>query len=160
RMRSALAGLDEGEFTEGHELDRKWKVEKEMIGRRLSERLKHRTTPTADREVICLARARPPAKLCPNSVSTFLRSSSALQNLSHPFPSFDSSAGVFIPSFGKYMSSTKRSTCLLPCLLRSSLATARVVPVPTTYRCSTARLNLDSSLGSSSIKHRVRFLLI
>ena len=37
RMRSALAGLDEGEFTEGHELDRKWKVAKEMIGRRLSQ---------------------------------------------------------------------------------------------------------------------------
>ena len=37
RMRSALAGLDEGEFTEGDELDRKWKVAKEMIGRRLSQ---------------------------------------------------------------------------------------------------------------------------
>ena len=37
RMRSALAGLDEGEFTEGHELDRKWKVAKEMVGRRLSQ---------------------------------------------------------------------------------------------------------------------------
>jgi hypothetical protein len=35
RMRAALANLDEGEFTEGHELDRKWKA-KEMIGRRLS----------------------------------------------------------------------------------------------------------------------------
>ena len=34
RMRAALANLDEGEFTEGHELDRKWKVAKEMIGRR------------------------------------------------------------------------------------------------------------------------------
>jgi len=29
--------LDEGEFTEGHELDRKWKVAKEMVGRRLSQ---------------------------------------------------------------------------------------------------------------------------
>ena len=37
RMRAALANLDEGEFTEGHELDRKWKVAKEMIGRRLSQ---------------------------------------------------------------------------------------------------------------------------
>ena len=36
RMRAALANLDEGEFTEGHELDRKWKVAKEMVGRRLS----------------------------------------------------------------------------------------------------------------------------
>ena len=36
-MRSALAELDQGEFTEGHELDRKWKVAKEMIGRRLSQ---------------------------------------------------------------------------------------------------------------------------
>jgi hypothetical protein len=37
RMRAALAGLDEGTFTEGHELDRKWKVAKAMIGRRLSQ---------------------------------------------------------------------------------------------------------------------------
>ena len=37
RMRSALDGLDEGEFTEGHELDRKWRVPKAMIGRRLSQ---------------------------------------------------------------------------------------------------------------------------
>jgi hypothetical protein len=37
RMRSAIAGLDEGEFTEGHELDRKWKVAKEMVGRQLSQ---------------------------------------------------------------------------------------------------------------------------
>jgi hypothetical protein len=29
--------LDQGEFTEGHELDRKWRVPKEMIGRRLSQ---------------------------------------------------------------------------------------------------------------------------
>jgi hypothetical protein len=36
-MRVALAGLDEGEFTEGHELERKWKVAKEMVGRRLSQ---------------------------------------------------------------------------------------------------------------------------
>ena len=32
RMCAALAGLDEGEFTEGHELDRKWKVAKETVG--------------------------------------------------------------------------------------------------------------------------------
>jgi hypothetical protein len=37
RMRAALDGLDEGEFTEGHELDRKWRIPKEMIGRRLSQ---------------------------------------------------------------------------------------------------------------------------
>ena len=37
RMRAALDGLDEGEFTEGHELDRKWRVPKAMIGRRLSQ---------------------------------------------------------------------------------------------------------------------------
>jgi hypothetical protein len=36
RMRAALAGLDEGTFTEGLELDRKWGVPKAMIGRRLS----------------------------------------------------------------------------------------------------------------------------
>src|SRR5215470_18696876 len=30
----ALANLDQGDFTEGHELDRKWQVPKEMIGRR------------------------------------------------------------------------------------------------------------------------------
>jgi hypothetical protein len=37
RMRAALADLDQGEFTEGHELDRKWRVPKEMVGRRLSQ---------------------------------------------------------------------------------------------------------------------------
>ena len=37
RMRAALANLDEGDFTEGHELDRKWKIAKEMLGRRLSQ---------------------------------------------------------------------------------------------------------------------------
>jgi hypothetical protein len=37
RMRAALNGLDEGDFTEGHELDRKWKVAKETVGRRLSQ---------------------------------------------------------------------------------------------------------------------------
>jgi hypothetical protein len=36
-MRAALAELDGGEFTEGHELDRKWQVPKAMIGRRLSQ---------------------------------------------------------------------------------------------------------------------------
>jgi len=36
-MRAALANLDQGELTEGHELDRKWKVAKQMIGRRLSQ---------------------------------------------------------------------------------------------------------------------------
>ena len=37
RMRSAIAQLDQGEFTEGHELPGKWKVAKQMIGRRLSQ---------------------------------------------------------------------------------------------------------------------------
>jgi hypothetical protein len=37
RIRASLANLDEGEFTEGHELDRKWRVPKGMIGRRLSQ---------------------------------------------------------------------------------------------------------------------------
>jgi hypothetical protein len=37
RMRAALADLDQGEFTEGHELGPKWQVPKEMIGRRLSQ---------------------------------------------------------------------------------------------------------------------------
>ena len=37
RMRVAPAGLDEGEFTESYELERKWKVAKEMVGRRLSQ---------------------------------------------------------------------------------------------------------------------------
>ena len=32
RMRAALANLDEDDFTEGHELDRKWRVPKEMVG--------------------------------------------------------------------------------------------------------------------------------
>jgi hypothetical protein len=31
------ARMDDGDFTEGHELDRKWKVAKEMVGRRLSQ---------------------------------------------------------------------------------------------------------------------------
>jgi hypothetical protein len=37
RLRAALDGLDQGTFTEGHELDRKWRVPKEMIGRRLTQ---------------------------------------------------------------------------------------------------------------------------
>jgi hypothetical protein len=35
RMRAALNGLDQGEFTDGHELPAKWKIAKEIIGRRL-----------------------------------------------------------------------------------------------------------------------------
>jgi hypothetical protein len=38
RMRAALANLDQGEFAEGHELDRKWKVAKQVVGRRLSHK--------------------------------------------------------------------------------------------------------------------------
>jgi hypothetical protein len=37
RLRSAIDRLDEGDFTEGHELDRTWKVAKGMVGRRLSQ---------------------------------------------------------------------------------------------------------------------------
>ena len=39
RMRAALTGLDQGDFTEGYELDRKTtkQVPKAMIGRRLSQ---------------------------------------------------------------------------------------------------------------------------
>jgi hypothetical protein len=37
RLRATIDGLDQGEFTEGHELDRKWRVAKEMVGRRLSQ---------------------------------------------------------------------------------------------------------------------------
>src|SRR5262249_61600351 len=34
RMRAALDGLDQGEFTEGHQLDRKWRAPQAMIGRK------------------------------------------------------------------------------------------------------------------------------
>src|SRR5262249_25291993 len=37
RMRASLDGLDEGDFTEAHELDRKWQVAQAMVGRRLSQ---------------------------------------------------------------------------------------------------------------------------
>jgi hypothetical protein len=37
RLKASLDGLDEGEFTEGHELDCKWQVPKAMIGRRLTQ---------------------------------------------------------------------------------------------------------------------------
>jgi hypothetical protein len=33
RLRAAIDGLDQGEFTEGHELDGKWQVPRAMIGR-------------------------------------------------------------------------------------------------------------------------------
>jgi len=36
-LRASIDGLNQGKFTEGHELDRKWKVPKAMIGRRLSQ---------------------------------------------------------------------------------------------------------------------------
>jgi hypothetical protein len=35
RLRATLDGLDQGEFTEGHELDRKMRVPKEMMGRQV-----------------------------------------------------------------------------------------------------------------------------
>jgi hypothetical protein len=37
RMRASIDGLNQGEFIEGHELDRKWRVPQAMIGRRLSQ---------------------------------------------------------------------------------------------------------------------------
>ena len=37
RLRASLDGLDEGEFTQGHELPGKWKMPKAMIGRRLTQ---------------------------------------------------------------------------------------------------------------------------
>jgi hypothetical protein len=36
-MRAALARQDEGEFTEAYEHDRKWRLPKAMVGRRLSQ---------------------------------------------------------------------------------------------------------------------------
>jgi len=35
--RASIDGLDQGELTEGHELPSKWKVAKQMVGRRLSQ---------------------------------------------------------------------------------------------------------------------------
>ena len=40
RLRSSIDKLDEGEFTEGHELDRKWQVPKARIGRLSQEEAK------------------------------------------------------------------------------------------------------------------------
>jgi hypothetical protein len=37
RIRAARDGSDQGEFTQDHELPRKWKIAKEMIGRRLTQ---------------------------------------------------------------------------------------------------------------------------
>jgi hypothetical protein len=37
RLRAALVELDEGDPTEGHELDRNWRVPKAMIGHQLSQ---------------------------------------------------------------------------------------------------------------------------
>src|SRR5262249_47829314 len=37
RMKAAIAGLDQGQFTEAHELLGKWKMPKAMIGRRLTQ---------------------------------------------------------------------------------------------------------------------------
>ena len=39
-MHAALANLDQGDFTEGHELDRKWQVPKARIGRLSQEEAK------------------------------------------------------------------------------------------------------------------------
>src|SRR5262249_912482 len=46
RMRASLDGLDQGDFTQGHQLDRKWRVQEHMVGRRLSqEEAKRRLSP-------------------------------------------------------------------------------------------------------------------
>jgi hypothetical protein len=37
RLRASIDGPDQGDFTEARELDRKWRVPKAMIGRRLSQ---------------------------------------------------------------------------------------------------------------------------
>jgi hypothetical protein len=37
RLRARIDGLDQGEFTEGHESPSKWKVPQAMIGRKLSQ---------------------------------------------------------------------------------------------------------------------------
>jgi len=37
RLPASIDGLDQGEFTEGHQLNPKWKVAKQMMGRRLSQ---------------------------------------------------------------------------------------------------------------------------
>jgi hypothetical protein len=67
RMRAALAGLDQSEFTEGHELDRKWRIPKEMIGRRLSQeeakRLFNRFQSSSFSVNLNPRRARPPATI-------------------------------------------------------------------------------------------------
>src|SRR5262245_63898001 len=36
-LRASIDGLNQGKFTEGHGLGRKWRVPKEMVGRRLSQ---------------------------------------------------------------------------------------------------------------------------
>ena len=36
-LRASIDGLNQGKFTEGHELDRKCRMPKEMVGRRLSQ---------------------------------------------------------------------------------------------------------------------------
>jgi Zn-dependent peptidase ImmA (M78 family) len=47
---STQPSLDQGEFTEGHELDRKWRVSREMIGRRLSQEEAKRLLAKAENE--------------------------------------------------------------------------------------------------------------
>src|SRR5262245_32038214 len=49
----ALAELDEGEFTEGHELDSKWRVPKAMIGSRLTQEVAKRLLSKFERVTIC-----------------------------------------------------------------------------------------------------------
>ena len=46
--------MDEGEFTEGHELPGKWKVAKEMVGRRLSQEEAKRLLAKFERRAVLL----------------------------------------------------------------------------------------------------------
>jgi hypothetical protein len=62
-----------------------------IASKRLPFRVKN-TNGVATRErweLICFARAPPPAKSCPNSARSLLKTASAARNSSHAFPSFD-----------------------------------------------------------------------
>jgi hypothetical protein len=59
-MSAGLAGLDEGEFTEGHELSSNWQVPQAMIGRRLSQAEAKRLLAKFDQRPLTLS---PPSDL-------------------------------------------------------------------------------------------------
>ena len=48
-LRASIDGLNQGKFTEGHELDRKWRVPKAIVGRRLTQGLLLSTTACRDK---------------------------------------------------------------------------------------------------------------